>query len=170
MFKGERLYLREMNKGDATLKYCSWLSDAEVTKYLATKGSTIEDLQSYILEKNKREDVSLFGIFMNDDDNHIGTIKLEFKDSNKVIDIAMMIGDKNYWGKGLIQEAMKLLIDYCFNVLGNKTISLGVVRQNKSAVKAYKKVGFSVVEIIENYVKYPNGTFDQVFMELKNNN
>ena len=168
-FIGHRVYLKHLDKEDATQKYCDWLNDSQVNKYLATKNATISDLQSYILNKNNQDNTLLFGIFMIEDNNYIGTVKLEPIDFHKKeATIAIMIGDKNYWGKGLAGEAMKLLIDYCFNNLGYRSINLGVTKQNESAVRTYQKLGFSIINIEEKAVRYPNGIFDQVTMEIKN--
>ncbi len=167
-FVGERLYLRHMEKGDATEKYCSWLNDPQVNKYLATKGATISELESYILQKNTQNDALLFGIFINNNGSHIGTVKLEpVNFDKKEATIGIMVGDKDYWGKGLAGEAMKLLIDYCFNNLGCKSVNLGVIKQNESAIRTYQKLGFSIIKIVDGAVKYPNGIFDQVLMEIK---
>src|SRR3989338_402702 len=116
---GERIYLRIMEESDATEAYCSWLNDPKVNRFLVTKSSTINELRDYIAKKIGRSDILFLGIFLKDDDKHIGTITLRGIDlaSGKAT-IAMMIGNKNYWGKGLIGEAMRLLIDYSFRELG----------------------------------------------------
>ena len=140
---GERIYLRLMGVSDVTEEYCSWLNDPEVNRFLETKSATIDGLRAYIAQKSGQSDILFFGIFLKDSDKHIGTMTLRGIDltAGKAT-IAMMIGDKNFWGKGLIGEAMRLLIDYAFQKLGLGEINLGVLAQNVSAVRAYEKMGF----------------------------
>jgi ribosomal-protein-alanine N-acetyltransferase len=167
-FTGERVIVRPMTEDDATPLYASWLQDEEVNRYLATKGSTTEELKAYIAQKNAQEDTEFYGIFLREDGRHIGTTKLEPIDKvAKAATIGIMIGDKREWGKGLAREAMQLIIQHCFNELGMDEVRLGVLGQNTSAIEAYKKLGFVEVARKPQSVHFPNGIFDQVEMTLK---
>ena len=79
----------------------------------------------------------------------------------------MMIGNKNYWGKGLIPEATRLLIGYCFNDLVLDEVNLGVIDQNVSAIRAYEKVGFRETHREPKSVNYNGAVYDHVFMAIK---
>lgn len=164
---GERIYLRLMEISDATEEYCGWLKDPRVNRFLVTKSSAVDELRSYIIKKTGQPDILFLGIFLKDDGKHIGTIKLEPIDlTAKKAEIAMMIGDKNFWGKGLIGEAMRLLIGYAFKKLNLKEIELGVVSQNVSAIRAYEKMGF--IETGRKLgVKYGDENYDEIMMVLK---
>lgn len=164
---GERIYLRPMRISDATEEYYSWLNDPEVNRFLETKSATIEGLHKYITKKSGQSDVLFCGIFLNDGDRHIGTITLREIDlATGKATIAMMIGNKNYWGKGLISEAMRLLIDYSFQKLELKEINLGVLAQNIPAIRAYEKMGFVEIERSKN-VRRGDKSYDQVIMVFK---
>jgi RimJ/RimL family protein N-acetyltransferase len=168
-FIGTRIYLRPMTEADATERYASWLNDPEVNKFLATKSATVPELREYIAAKNAQAGTLFFGIFLQEDDMHIGTIKLEPIDRvNKKATIAIMIGDKQQWGKGIAKEAMSLLIDYCFSDLQFKEVNLGVLAQNEGAVRAYTKLGFKEVSREVGSVHFPNGIFDQITMTMQN--
>ena len=165
---GRRIYLRPMTEKDATDVYTSWLNDPEVNKYLTTKSATVEELREYIAKKNMQADTKLFGIFLKENSVHIGTVKLEPIDTpNKKATIGILIGDKNYWGKGYAGEAMQLLIKYCFENLHMEEVNLGVLAQNTAAMRAYEKLGFKEAKRELGVVHYPNGVFDQVTMVLK---
>lgn len=141
--RGERLYLRVLTEGDASREYCGWLNDPEVNKYLETKEATVEDLKQYIREKSQNPASLLLGIFLLDDDRHIGNIKLEpidFRGGKATL--GLMVGDKGSWGKGYGSEAVRLLADYAQKSLGIKEIDLCVKTGNKAAIKVYKKAGF----------------------------
>ena len=168
---GNRIFLRILRQSDATKEYCGWLNDSRVNLYLATKRATIAGLKKYIREKNKSSNALLFGIFFRENQKHIGNIKLEpidFKESKTTVGI--MIGDKNYWGKGLATEAIKLLTDFAFRKLKLGEVNLGVISEHKSAIKAYKKAGLKIDKVEKKSVRYGNKVYDKLTMSIKNVN
>ena len=167
-FSSERLVLRTMTTDDATETYAGWLNSPEVNLYLETKSATIEELVDYIKEKNAKGDTLFFGIFLKEEGTHIGTIKLEpiEPDKNRAT-IAIMIGDKEQWGKGYAGESMQLLIDWCFEDLGFDTMELGAIGKNTAAIHAYEKLGFTEVRREIGSVQYGDEIHDHVLMELK---
>lgn len=165
---GPRVKLRIMDDRDATPEYSLWLSDPEINRFLATKGATVEELRDYIAKKNLQSDALFFGIFLKEHDDHIGTVKLEpIEPEKKRATIAVMIGNKNYWGKGYAAEAMGLLCDWCFDVLALEEMNLGVIANNVSAIKAYKKIGFFETKRDLQYIRYGDELHDQVWMALR---
>lgn len=142
--KGKRIYLRRLNARDITQEYCRWLNDPKVNEYLETKNATLKGLKKYVSFKNKDPKVIFLGIFVKSRNKHIGNIKLEPVDlKNKTAELGIMIGDKNYWGKGIAIEAINILCDFAFGTLGLRSIMLGVYSAHKSAIKSYKKAGFN---------------------------
>jgi len=81
-----------------------------------------------------------------------------------------MIGDKNYWGKGLATEAIKLLTDFAFRKLKLGEVNLGVISEHKSAIKAYKKAGLKIDKVEKKSVRYGNKVYDKLTMSIKNVN
>ncbi len=151
--ESRRIYLRILTVDDASDKYCSWINDSDVNKYLVSKRITKEDLKIYIDEKYNQPGCLFFGIFLKENGEHIGNIKLEPIDfKKKIATLGMLIGVKNYWGKGYATETLKMLINYSFNILDLEEINLGLLKQNIGALKAYEKSGFKFYETNgENY-------------------
>lgn len=165
---GQRLYLRALGDGDATVEYCAWLNDPEVTRFLSTKHATIEELQTYIEQKSVQSDCFFMGMFLKDSGKHIGTIKLEPIDiPGKRATIALMVGDKNYWGQGYGPESMQLLIDYCFNELHLEEVNLGVRSNNTPAIRSYQKLGFIETAREKDAIHDGEIVSDQVTMVLR---
>ena len=75
--EGKQIYLRKLTKKDATIEYCSWLNDSEVTEHLVTIKTTVEEIEKYIKEKNENNKCLFLGIFSKENDQHIGNIKIE---------------------------------------------------------------------------------------------
>mgnify|MGYP001618205486 CR=1 FL=1 len=167
-FESSRLTLRIMEDHDATPEYAGWLNDPEVNRYLATKSATIQELQDYIRKKDLQVDALFFGVYLKENNAHIGTVKLEpIEPDQKRATIAVMIGDKASWGKGYAAEAMQLLMDWCFNELGFDEVNLGVIAKNAAAIRAYEKLGFVEMKRELAYVQYGDEMHDHVLMAVK---
>lgn len=165
---GRKIYLKTLTEKNATEEYCRWLNDPEVNKYLETRRATISELKKYIEEKNRNPNCLFLGIFYKKNNKHIGNIKLEPIDvRNHRATLGILIGDKNYWGKGIGTEAIKLLIDYAFNKLNLKEINLGVISDNKRAIRVFKKIGFQIDRIEKKAVRHDEALFDKIIMSIK---
>jgi RimJ/RimL family protein N-acetyltransferase len=148
--EGKKIYLRTLKENDATEKYCSWLNDPDVTKYLETKKATIEEIKEYIKVRNNDPNCVFLGVFIKDSNIHIGNVKIEPIDFNKEIGtLGAIIGDKNYWGKGYASEAYKVLIEYVFEELKLEAIDGGIHLDHIGALKAVQKLGFKIDKIGE---------------------
>ena len=166
-FEGDRVIVRTMEKQDATERYASWINDPEVNRYLGTKSTTIKELHDYIAHWNNQPDALFFGIFLKDN-THIGTIKLEpIEMKKKTVMIAIMVGDKESWGKGYGGEAMRILMNWCFEELDMEEITLGVVATHTQAIRAYEKLGFKGYELEPQCLHYGDEIHDRLYMAVK---
>ena len=138
---GERLYLSPMNSEDAET-YVKWLSDRAVTDNLGMTSNIINLQGEKEYLGSKKENSYDFSIVLNDDTviGNIGLMRADLVSGKATLGI--FIGDESNRNKGYGTEAMKLLVDYGFNILGLHNIDLNVFEFNKQAIKAYEKVGF----------------------------
>ena len=165
---GERISLRVLEDKYATQKYCDWLNDHDVNKFLETKDVTIDEIKEYIADKNESPDCLFFGIFLNESGEHLGNLKLDQIDFKKeTAEFGILIGEKRYWSKGIGTEATQLIVDWAFNTLKLKEIKLGVISDNKGAVRAYEKVGFKVDSVKKKSVKIDDDYYDTIKMSIK---
>jgi len=168
-FIGKRIYFKNLNLKDASKEYCSWLNNPKVNYYLETRKATVKDLKKYIKEKNKKQDCMFLGIFDIKNDTHIGNIKLEPIDLiQKKATLSLIIGNIDYWGKGIGTEATKLMINLAFKKLNLLKVDLGVISENKRAIRVYRKAGFNVIKIEKNKMKHGSNLFDKIIMEIEN--
>ena len=170
IIEGKRVYIRELTEKDATERYCKWLNDPIVNEYLETRKATIEDLKTYINSRKKSINCIFFGIFLKKNNKHIGNVKLEPIDIvKKTSDFGMMIGEKEYWGKGIGTEVTQLVVNYAFNELNLKKIRLGVIPENMAARRVYEKVGFKITKIEKDKIRHGDKLFDHMIMEIEKN-
>ena len=132
------VYLRPLTIEDANDVYVSWLNDPIVTKYLETKSSTMEQLREYVAKHLRRTDCVLLGIFVRPTDTFIGTVKIhDIVRSSGEAQFGMMIGDREYWGKGVGTLVTSLAARYAFRDLDLSRLKLGVMVENEAAVRAW---------------------------------
>jgi [ribosomal protein S5]-alanine N-acetyltransferase len=164
---GKKINLRPLCRSDINERYLSWLNDYEVTKYMETGifPTTFAELKDfYDVMRNKRNSV-LFAIVAKKKDLHIGNIKLgNINWIHRFADLGIMIGDKKFWGRGYGQEACDMLLEYAFRRLNLNKVTLGVCANHKSAVKAYKNVGFEIEGRIKKLLNFEGGYVDKVIM------
>ena len=80
--------------------------------------------------------------------------------------VGIMIGDKEYWGKGYGSDALKVLIKFIFEEVNMNKIKLNVFSFNNRAIACYKKVGFKEEGILKKEI-YRNGTYyDEIIMAM----
>jgi RimJ/RimL family protein N-acetyltransferase len=159
-----------------SLDYCSevylrWLNDPDVFKYLEISGEyTSEMLEDYI-RKTIEEKTLFWAIIKKKEGIHIGNIKIDpINYRHKRGEYGILIGDKNEWGKGFAREASELVIQFCFEVLELRKITLGVVSHNLPALKLYVNLGFVTEGVYVNHGEY-NSKLANVFrMAIFNKN
>lgn len=60
----------------------------------------------------------------------------------KKAEFGIFIGEEEWLGRGIGEEAAKLILDYGFEELGLHKIKLRVLADNKRAIASYRKAGF----------------------------
>lgn len=165
----KRLVLNRLTTEHISPEYVAWLNDNEVNKYLETRGGySLEKLKDFLIEQEKNN-ILFWAIHLKETNEHIGNIKI---DPINALDASgeygILMGEKKHWGKGYAKEASRLVIDYCFAEIGLKQITLGVISNNKNAVKIYRQMGFDKVSVTEGYGIYDGQTCDLIRMVLSN--
>lgn len=61
---------------------------------------------------------------------------------------------KDYWGFGIMPEAVKAVVDYCFNVLGMDFLVCGHFTDNLQSKRVQEKCGFKHYKLVEYETKY----------------
>jgi len=152
----ERFQLKSLTTENVTEQYLSWFSRSEeVEKYIdfAKKESNIDELVRYVRDRENRGDVLFLGIFF-DSNQHIGNVKYEpINLKDKTATMGILIGEKEWRGKGVASEVIKASSEYLGKIYGVRYIDLGVERSNIPAITAYKKMKFEVVEEDDNGFK-----------------
>ncbi|WP_255413714.1 GNAT family N-acetyltransferase [Rhodoferax sp. TS-BS-61-7] len=136
--------MRQLSVADVSERYLSWLRDEIAQRFIigAHGDNDMDELRSYVSQREARDDLLFLGIFTHDG-THIGNIKYEPIDSvRSVAVLGILIGEAAWRGLGVAGEVIGSSAYWLRDNRGIKTIVLGVDRDNLPAIHAYKKLGF----------------------------
>lgn len=167
--EGDKIYLRAIAKSDVNQNYLNWLNDKDTTRGLASGlfPSTLMELEQFVERAIHNKDVVMFAICDKTNDQHIGNIKIDHFDwVSRTCELGLLIGDKNYWGKGIGFEACHLTLSYAFQTLNIRKVILAVYENNPAAIGLYKKLGFQLEGSLRQHVYDDGQYYDKHFMGL----
>lgn len=165
----ERLILKPLCLDYLSQIYVDWMNDPQVNKYLESGGDyTLTKLTNY-LEEVERSPKYFWAITLKERNAHVGNIKIDPIHSIHLYgEYGIMIGDRKVWGKGIAEEASQRVINFCFIQLCLRKINLGVLAQNKNAVKLYEKLGFTLEGNFKRHIAFEGEYVDSLRMALFN--
>ena len=158
---GEKIYLSPLSKEDVSDEYVSWLNDDEVCSENshAVYPNTHEATLAYVESAGKNKTEIVFAIKWKKNNEHVGNISIQKIDPvNRSAEIAILIGNKKYWNKGVGSESYKLIIEYGFNTLNLNRISSGQTTSNKGMMNVCEKNGMKK-EGIQREVLFKKGKY-----------
>jgi len=139
----ERFYLKELTVANVSEEYLGWIKDSKKEGFILYDQYDRNSLEMYVHELQKDRNVLFLGIYLNSNNKHIGNIKYSPIDTeNQYAIMGVLIGDKQWRGKGVFSEVVRETGIFLKKELGIKYIYLGVRLNNIGALKAYKKAGF----------------------------
>lgn len=159
MIKGKKVTLRPIKKEDIE-KTILWHNDIESYDLLMSHPFpvTVELEEKWI--DNILNDINKSSVYFAIDDLQNQFIGIVFLSSINWIHgtckFHINIGDKNNQGKGYGKDAIELIIDFAFNFLNLRKITLEVIETNKNAIELYKKIGFVQEGKLDKQFNYQN--------------
>ena len=145
---GKQIYLKEFTEENLyDPKYAKWLKDIEVVKTIGRaeylKPFQFSEIENYVKRLWESKNDCFFAIYYRKNQEFIGTLKIGSIDwYNRVADIGIMIGNRNYWGKGLAKDAVSSASNYAFKYLGMRKLIGGCLKTNIAMCKCFEEVGF----------------------------
>jgi [ribosomal protein S5]-alanine N-acetyltransferase len=166
---GQQIYLRPLEREDLNERYLGWLNDPEVNRYLesGTFPYTSTELEKFYEHlAGSRSDVVL-AIADKETNTHIGNVKLgPINWIHRKATFGILIGDRQFWKRGIGTEVTKLIVDYGFSRLNLNRIDLGVFAEHSAAIRAYEKVGFQVEGRFRQSLFHEGQYKDHLWMSL----
>lgn len=167
---GERLYLRVLHESDITEENISWLNDPQATQFLEMTGAfpaTNDSMKQWLDKFQDTTSELAFAIVDKETARHIGNITLSnINWVHRTAILPILIGSKDFWGKGYGTEAESLLIDYAFNRLGLRKMHHTPIASNIGSIRMAEKLGFQLEGIMREDVFLEGEWHDQLRMGL----
>jgi ribosomal-protein-alanine N-acetyltransferase len=141
----ERLVLRPYEEGDISF-WNKWNLDPEVQRFMPElKNEAMSDAaQRLFLQecKNNPEDI-YWTIVWGKGNEPVGTITLfEINKHHGIAELGIVIGEKDYWGKGIAKEAIQAVLVFAVSDLGLRRIVAEYEEGNIALEKALLSCGF----------------------------
>jgi ribosomal-protein-alanine N-acetyltransferase len=145
ILKTERLTLRQLVFADEQEVF-ALRSDGEINKFLDRQiSNSIDDARNFInrvTENINKNNSFYWAITFSDKNILIGTICLYgFSDETNKCEIGYELLT-NFQGKGIMQEAVDIVIDYAFNIIKVYTIEAFLHKDNQKSIMLLKKCSF----------------------------
>lgn len=121
----------------------SWIHNAEELMQFAGPAFTFP-LNAEQLDISLSDEKRIaFRLVSNETDKSIGHSEIYLSENSAKI-ARILIGNKDFRGKGLCRQIMNLLLDQAFNIFGKEIVELNVFDWNTGAIKCYEKAGFKI--------------------------
>jgi len=138
-----RFNLRSLKPIDASERWLGWLNDPEVMHPTNAPARHLsrEQLGRYIAGFDNTHNY-LIGIFDKTSRIQLGFFFIDVEAAHHTATFNVIIGEKSWWGKGVVNEARAALLDHFFDRLGMGKICGGPLSRNFPAIFNYKAQGW----------------------------
>ena len=144
MIEGELVRLRAVEPEDAENAF-RWMNDHEVARNLMARYPfSLESEREWVKGAGKPLDFGNARFAVETKDGvHIGHCGLHGASAeNRRAELGIMIGDKEYWGRGFGTDTMLTLLRFAFEQMNLHKVALGVFEFNERGLAMYAKLGF----------------------------
>jgi RimJ/RimL family protein N-acetyltransferase len=173
MIHGELTTLRAIERPDLDALW-RWYNDAEVMYYWAEPYKTMsrEDLDARYGAGLSASTGRMHWLLITTRDEHgqgepigrIGYVDLDRR--NRHTEIALAIGERDYWGRGYGSDALIAYLGYLFHELNLHKVWLRVEAFNTRAQRAYEKCGFQRDGVFREHTFLGGKYYDSIIMSI----
>ena len=167
----DRIVLRPLNNNDDIKRYYYWLKDSTVTEFLEVRHLKMSKnkIKNFVHKQYISPNNILFGIFVRDTNEHIGNIKIgPINFIYLRTELGIIIGEKKFWKKGFASESIKMVENYCFNILKLNRITASICSPNIASINTFKKCNYKIEGILKKYWVINQKFADEIIMAKYN--
>lgn len=161
---GKKIYLSPLTEEDISKEYISWLNDSEICEgnSHAVFPNNYAKTLAYVKSVTESRTELVFAVRWKKNDMHIGNASIQnINYINRSAEMAIIIGNKNYWNKGVSTEILALLIEYGFIRLNLNRISAATPLINKGGQQICEKNNMKKEGIMREAM-FKNGKYNDV--------
>ncbi|MEP2059472.1 GNAT family N-acetyltransferase [Maribacter litoralis] len=169
--KGKQIYLRALEQKDLNFLYLIE-NDTKVWEVSGTVTPYSKDVLQLYLDNAHRDifDVKqLRLVICTHEHKTLGLIDVfDFEPNHKRAGIGIVILDEDQRNKGIGAEAITLLTNYLYETLGLQQVYANILEDNLSSLHLFKKLGFQVVGVKKDWVRFKNTFKNEVLLQKIN--
>ncbi|TDS15312.1 diamine N-acetyltransferase [Maribacter caenipelagi] len=166
--KGNQIYLRALEQKDLDFLY-ALENDTDVWEVSGTVTPYSKDVLQLYLDSAHRDiyDVKqLRLVICSQDHQTLGLIDVfDFEPNHHRAGIGIVILDKNQRNKGVGAEAITLLCNYLFEVLGLRQVYANILEENAPSLYLFKKLGFQEIGIKKDWVRFKDTYKNEILLQ-----
>ena len=170
----KRLILRRFVESDAEAMFQNWASSAENLTHVTwdpnpdvevTRNSIRNWVASYTNPNYYKWAICL----KENPEQVIGDISIvEIDEIDSSCEIGYILG-KNYWGRGMMTEALKAVLDFCFTQADFQKVRARYASLNPASGRVMEKAGMSYLKTIANGIERKDYVADLIYYQIKKN-
>jgi RimJ/RimL family protein N-acetyltransferase len=143
-------------------RYVAWLNDREVVRFSENRHDRhdLDSCRSYVRSFAGTPHL-LFAIVAHDPQlGHIGNLSAHRDERHGRADLAILLGERSAWGKGLGTEAWLALCDHLIRGLGVRKLTAGTIAPNLAMRRIAEKAGMSPDGVQARHLLWEGGAVD----------
>ena len=167
----ERLILRPFTLEDAQPMFDNWACDPEVTKYLTWPVHSSVEVTSMLLKDwvagYETPDRYNWAITLKEEGNApVGNISaVQVEENVESVEIGYCMG-RRCWGKGIMAEALKAVIDFFVAEVGTKRVYARHDTANPNSGKVMAKAGMTFEGVLRQSGRNNQGIVDLAYYSI----
>lgn len=163
-FSNDKVRLRAITMSDVD-DHLRWRNDVDVTRTLLNvRPRSREEVASMVERWMESGDSFAIEAIDEPQPRHIGMCGLhDLHWRSRKAEFALIIGEKEHWGRGYGTAATRLMLEYGFGELNLNRIYLYTFSFNAGGIRVYEKVGFKHEATMRDDV-YRYGNFHSTYL------
>lgn len=142
---GQRVALRAFVMSDIVRSYIGWLNDPEVVRYSNQRFRRHDAHSCVSFFESFRETDNLFlAIDGVDERRVVGTMTAYRNRHHGTVDVGIMLGDRQVWGRGYGLEAWSMLTDWLLGAGGMRKLTCGTLACNHAMRSIAERSGMQL--------------------------
>lgn len=174
ILKNENVFLRALEPKDLDFLYqiendtSIWHVSATTAPY--SKYVLQQYLQNATQDIYKAQQLRLV-ICCSKTNQTVGLIDLfDFSPKDKRVGVGVVIAEEQFKQKGYAKNALKILLNYCFNVLDLHQVYANIEQDNLASIQLFTALNFNLIGIKKDWNKRGNKYIDEGIYQLINTN
>ena len=146
---------------DVDQTYVGWMHDKTVTEHIDARyvEQTIDSIKQFVDSFDQ-----INGLFWRVKDKisrvDVGNVQARVVALHRTADVGILIGNRQYWGKGVAQEVLSSVFDYLFSVRNVEKVTMGTRKTNERMQKTIMAMGLLPEGVLKKQVRHGTGRTD----------